>query len=184
MNFYRNIPNLLSLSRIVFAFGVGGSLLCCDVFASIIFMFIAGVTDFFDGYFARKFQIVSEFGARLDPLADKILMFVTYIAMAYMNMIPTFVVYVVVFRDLMILSGVLACFYHRKSLKMEPLMSSKINTAVQIAYLLFVLACNYFHLHITLLTKIFAWAVVATTVWSGAEYVQKYQWIARLFFKR
>lgn len=179
-----NFPNLLSFTRILLSFGVMKTVLELRFSAALVLLFVAGITDFLDGYIARKLGIVSQFGAALDPLADKILMFFTYISVAYINMIPMYVVITVIARDILILSAVIICFSRKIKIKMAPLISSKINTTIQIIYVLFVLACNYFRLHITLVEEIFAWVVVATTVWSGVGYVQKYQWIGRLIFKR
>lgn len=178
-----NLPNALSFSRMVLPFGVVLSLLGEQVGTAIIILTIAGLTDFFDGYIARKYNLVSQFGATLDPLADKVMMFLLYGALAFVNLIPIYVAIIVIFRDALILSGVVICLLKKNPLKMGAIKSSKINTVVQVIYLLFVLSCNYFHLHITSVTDVLTLAVVVTTIWSGVEYVQKYRWLWSVIFK-
>lgn len=178
-----NLPNILSFSRIILPFGVVLSLLGEQTGTAIIIMAIAGITDFLDGYIARKYNLTSQFGATLDPLADKIMMFLLYAALALVNLIPAYVAIIVILRDVLILSGVALCFLKKISLKMGAIKSSKINTVVQVFYLLFVLSCNYFHLHITSVTGVLTLAVIITTIWSGVEYVQKYRWIWSVIFK-
>jgi len=179
-----NIPNSLSLLRIILSFVFAIALVYGHLMSAIVILFTAGITDFLDGYTARKLNLVSQFGAALDPLADKILMFVTYISFSIINLIPSYVAAVVIARDIMILLAVVGCICSQVQLKMAPIMSSKINTTIQITYLLFVLTCNYFQIHITSINECFTWLVVTTTIWSGVEYVQKYWWIGKAIFKQ
>lgn len=178
-----NLPNALSFSRIVLSFGIILSLLGNRISAAVFILVIAGITDFLDGYTARKYNLVSQFGATLDPLADKVMMFLIYLAAAFVNLIPMYVAIIVILRDVIILSGVIICFFGKIPLKMGAIKSSKINTVVQIFYLFFVLSCNCFHLHITSVLGVLTLAVVGTTIWSGVEYVQKYRWIWPIIFK-
>lgn len=66
--------NLLTISRILLATVIFVSLMSPDGYLlAFILFFIAGITDYFDGYLARKYNAVSELGEILDPIADKIL---------------------------------------------------------------------------------------------------------------
>ena len=69
-----NLINFLTLMRILLAVAISLILIAEEgyIFALILFLF-AGISDYFDGYFARKFDASSEIGEILDPIADKIL---------------------------------------------------------------------------------------------------------------
>jgi cardiolipin synthase len=151
--------------------------------AAIIFS-LASISDFLDGYFARKFHVSSELGAMLDPLADKTLMAVSYVIMARVNFIPTYAAIFVVGRDFLILSVVLICKILDVDLKMRPTMSSKINTTIQLIFVILVLACNCLSINVPYIIKLGAAIVCVSTVFSGVEYVQKYYWIKDELFKR
>lgn len=179
-----NLPNILSFSRIVLPFGVVLLLLGDKFYSALAILVIAGVTDFLDGYIARKNNLVSQFGATLDPLADKVMMFLLYLTFAIVNLIPRYVAIIVILRDVIILSGVTVCLLKNIPLKMGAIKSSKINTVVQVIYLLFILSCNCLQLYITSAMNILTFLVIGTTIWSGVEYVQKYRWIWPAVFKR
>ena len=98
------IINALTISRIllglpiVFALENGNN----DIF--IILVLIGGLTDFFDGYFARKYNHESVIGAKLDPLADKILILGPMIWLAHENLLPLWAVWLLISRELLITS--------------------------------------------------------------------------------
>tara|TARA_B100000965_G_C19502800_1_gene718236 strand:- start:78 stop:650 length:573 start_codon:yes stop_codon:yes gene_type:complete len=98
------IINGLTISRIIlglpiiFALRNGHN----DIF--IILILIGGVTDFFDGYFARKFKCQSVLGAKLDPLADKILLLGPMIWLVHENIVPLWAVWLIISREFIITS--------------------------------------------------------------------------------
>tara|TARA_B100000900_G_scaffold410392_1_gene428110 strand:- start:811 stop:1326 length:516 start_codon:yes stop_codon:yes gene_type:complete len=63
---------------------------------------VAAVTDFFDGYLARKFEVVSDFGKIFDPLSDKVLAFVFLIIIVNTNIIPLAIILLLITRDLIV----------------------------------------------------------------------------------
>jgi cardiolipin synthase len=178
------VPNLLSLLRIVASFFLIPFVLKDDlIFASVIFV-AASISDFLDGYLARKFKTSSELGAALDPLADKTLMTVSYVLFAYKGFIPLYVAAIVVGRDLLILLVVAICKVSGVELKMRPLTSSKINTTIQLIFIVLVLACNALPTNVSYLAEASAIIVAASTIFSGAEYARNYRWIKDEIFKR
>ncbi len=180
----RFIPNILSMLRLVLAFCLIPLILKRELFVGLFVFGIAAISDFLDGYIARKFSVGSKFGAALDPLADKVLMTISYILFAIVNFIPMYVAIIVISRDVLILSAVIACKINNIALEMKPLMSSKINTTIQLIFLVVVLACKCVTLNIPYCIDIGAVIVSASTIFSGVEYVQKYFWIAHKLFKR
>jgi CDP-diacylglycerol--glycerol-3-phosphate 3-phosphatidyltransferase len=108
-----NIPNALTLFRIVLiipfaVFLLGGqrgwfgqNLLIPDIIADIIFI-IASLTDLFDGRIARAYNMVSNFGKFMDPLADKLLVCTALIALVDMKRIPAWIVIIIIAREFII----------------------------------------------------------------------------------
>jgi len=98
------IINGLTISRIllsipiIFALGSGKN----DIF--IFLILIGATTDFFDGFFARKYNLQSVLGAKLDPLADKILLFGPMIWLVHENLIPLWAIWLLISRELLITS--------------------------------------------------------------------------------
>tara|TARA_Y100001968_G_scaffold262278_1_gene250491 strand:+ start:1327 stop:1896 length:570 start_codon:yes stop_codon:yes gene_type:complete len=98
------IINGLTVSRIllglpiIFALNTGNN----DIF--ILLLLIGGLTDFFDGYLARKFNHKSVFGAKLDPLADKILLIAPMLWLVHEGLVPLWSIWLIISRELLITS--------------------------------------------------------------------------------
>jgi len=134
-------------------------------------IFIAGASDALDGFLARSFKWQSKLGAFLDPLADKLLLIVVFVTLAYKEVIPNWLAVIVVSRDFLIILGAIIYHWVTRELRMSPLLISKANTAMQIC---FVLALMY-HLAIDPIPEstlsILKYSVAATTLISGILYV-------------
>ena len=169
------IPNLLSISRIILAFIFIPIFLSNNFGWATVVLIIASVSDFFDGYIARKFNVKSKLGAILDPIGDNVLMFVSYLIFAYQGIISYFLATVVILRDLFIVSVVLICLIKKVHLKFSPLMSSKVNTTIQLMFIVLVLTCKVFAINLSL--DMLEWIVLVMTVYSGIDYAVKYRWI-------
>ena len=100
-----NLPTQLTVLRIiltpVFLFFILYDGFKSKIFAFIIYI-IASLTDWYDGYYARKFGTVSKWGKFLDPLADKILVSTAFIAFHILGYIRLWIVLIIVVRDFMI----------------------------------------------------------------------------------
>jgi len=171
----RFLPNFITVSRILLSFLFIPFFLKNDFASALIIFSIASISDFFDGYIARKFKITSEFGAMMDPVADKILMFVSYLLFAYTKIIPWYLAAIVILRDLLIIAVVVICLLKKIDLKFSPLMSSKINTTIQLLFIVLVLTCKTFAINLSL--DVFVWIVCCMTIYSGLDYARRYKWI-------
>src|SRR6201992_239958 len=100
---------------------------------------IAGVSDAVDGFLAKRFQMTTELGALLDPLADKALLVSIFIALGIWGAIPRWIVILVVSRDIMIVGAVIVSWLFDKPVAMKPSMVSKLNTVAQVAFAALVL---------------------------------------------
>jgi CDP-diacylglycerol--glycerol-3-phosphate 3-phosphatidyltransferase len=96
---------------------------------------IAAVTDYYDGYFARKYQIDSNFGAFLDPLADKILTFSGFIVLPFIDttQFPWWAIIIIIIRDTFI--TILRVYLKHKKVNMQTRYSAKIKTTIQMVFL-------------------------------------------------
>ncbi|MFH2146041.1 MAG: CDP-diacylglycerol--glycerol-3-phosphate 3-phosphatidyltransferase [Candidatus Omnitrophota bacterium] len=103
-----NLPNRLTVLRIIltfiFMFLLFSEGLLAKIMALVVFT-LACVSDFFDGYLARKYDLITDLGKLLDPLADKILVLSAYLAFLEMRIITAWMVAIIILREL-IVSGV------------------------------------------------------------------------------
>lgn len=146
--------------------------------ATVIFI-IAGVTDALDGYLARKLDQRTEIGAYLDALADKSLIAASFIALVYVHLVPFWLVVLVIFRDLMIVSAVAIAWLMHNPIAIEPLKVSKANTAAQIVAVATTLGVKGFAIPLPDLAISALYTVVAAlTVVSVTAYFA--QWFAHM----
>ena len=168
------VPNLITLARLL-AVPVTVYVILEGYLAAAFWIFIiAAASDALDGYLAKRWNAVSEIGAYLDPLADKALLVGAYVALAQADYIATWLVFLVVFRDVLIIGGALLFHTITRSLKMTPLFISKVNTVAQLALVGVVLAELGLGLRLTFLSEALVYIVAVTTFVSGAAYVYKW----------
>ncbi|HLI90954.1 MAG TPA: CDP-diacylglycerol--glycerol-3-phosphate 3-phosphatidyltransferase [Ktedonobacteraceae bacterium] len=101
----RNLPNLLSLSRLV-ATVIVFILVLVDqpwafLVATLVFV-LASITDFFDGYLARRLKVVSSFGVFLDLTADKVFVSAILVAMVQIALVPAWIVLIIITREFLV----------------------------------------------------------------------------------
>ncbi|NND81986.1 MAG: CDP-alcohol phosphatidyltransferase family protein [Gammaproteobacteria bacterium] len=149
-----------------------------DFFAALLVFLAAGITDGLDGWIAKQFNARTELGALLDPLADKALLVSTYIMLSIMQLIPFWLMVAVVFRDIIIISGYLIMVLFYGSVEMHPLKISKLNTFLQIGFILVVLGSLSWQLELSLMIELLSYAVLLTSVASGSAYAYIWSMIA------
>ncbi|MGL4974433.1 MAG: CDP-alcohol phosphatidyltransferase family protein [Bosea sp. (in: a-proteobacteria)] len=113
--------------------------------AFAVFVF-AGVSDAVDGFIAKRFDMRSELGAYLDPVADKALIVSIYMTLTIIGVIPIWLTILVVSRDIRIVSAIIISWLMDQPVEIAPLLVSKLNTAAQIGFAALLLgarACNY-----------------------------------------
>ncbi len=173
-----NIPNLITGLRI-FLVPIILLFLQKKYFCYALYFFvIAGLTDWLDGFLARKIGSESNFGKYFDPVADKILIISVYVFAFYSNWLDPFIVWVVIGRDIIIILGIIIAKIMQLKLEIKPILISKINTFLQILLICFLLVkLAYFNTNASE-TKLFIVAynllmiaTFITTIWSGFSYV-------------
>lgn len=166
-----NLPNLITFGRLLTVPITVYLLMQSAYLAAFILFLLAGASDALDGYLAKRNNQTTELGAILDPLADKALLVGVYVTLGLQGNLPSWLVVLVVFRDVLIIGGVIILFLVRLDVKMRPLIISKINTATQIGLAAVVLAELGLKLDIMGAVEMMIYLVGATTVISGASYM-------------
>jgi CDP-diacylglycerol--glycerol-3-phosphate 3-phosphatidyltransferase len=176
------LPNVLSVLRIILTplflvalFQGEWSL----VLALIIFT-IAALTDTFDGYYARRYDAYTFWGAFLDPIADKILIGATITAFAVLNLVSWWVVLIILIRDVLVTLLRLQKIAHGGMLKTS--MLAKVKTTAQFVSIYFFFICliaqwlqapGAWYDVTLILAQTCLYLVAALTLYSGLDYVRK-----------
>lgn len=167
----RNLPNLITLVRLglvpIMAYYAIGE----DYVVALPIFLIAALSDFADGYIARKWKLVSRLGAALDPVADKLNMFVATLLLAAQGRMPIWLAAAIIGRDIIIVAGVIAYRSLIGPLDIKPTRLSKANTVLEFGTLLTVMATAAGSIELpALLPGLFA-VLLVTVVASGMQYV-------------
>lgn len=179
----KDIPNLISILRIILVVPIVYFLSKGDYLDALVLFVIAGVSDALDGFLAKRFGWTSRLGSLLDPLADKFLLISCFLVFVFIGLMPTWLFAMIVLRDLIVAFG--ALLYHLKIEKFngEPPFSSKLNTTFQIVYLVVLISSQGIIDVPVGWMNIILYAVAATTMISGLEYIWVWglkAWRARL----
>ena len=167
-----NLPNAITFARLC-AVPVSVWLVLRQRFDLAFALFAAaGLSDAVDGWLARR-QGGTALGAMLDPAADKALLVCMYITLATVGVLPDWLAILVVFRDLVIVGGLLVLWMLGQPVRVRPLSVSKLNTALQLLLVAVALALAGFGLRAPGLLQALVWGVAGTTLVSGAAYVWK-----------
>lgn len=173
----RDIPNLITLLRIVLVVPVVFALLE-QAFALALGLFLlAGLSDGVDGFLAKQYHWQSRLGSLLDPLADKLLLVSSTLSLAWLGLLPWWLVAAVLLRDLVIVGGAVWWNFHVSLLEAEPTNISKINTFMQIVLVLAVVVEQVVSLLPEGTLMALTWVTLATTLTSGIDYV--WEWSKR-----
>ena len=128
-----NIPNFLTLLRIVLVPVLVIFLIDKEFLKALILFTCLGLTDALDGFLARILNQQTVLGSYLDPIADKVLITSCFLALAILKVIPGWLAVVVISRDVIILLGISVLSIMNITFKVQPLFVSKVTTTLQIA---------------------------------------------------
>lgn len=173
------LPNVISVFRMFLVAPVVWNLLQLEFGAALAWFVVAGVSDGLDGFLAKHYGWQSRLGSILDPLADKLLLVSVLITLTWMEMVPLWLLLLVLGRDLLIVVGGVIFHYTLGRFDLEPSRISKLNTVMQI---LFVLVVVFYHGEFAFtpwIVEALVYIVFATTVLSGIDYV--WVWGRRAF---
>ena len=173
MNF-STVPNVLCLMRMALAVPIVWLLAEGQYGSTLILFGVAGLSDILDGYLAKTFDWATELGKVLDPVADKLLLVSVFITLTWLGLVPLWLAAVAVARDVII--GVGAWVYKELfgPLEGRPTMPSKLNTLVQLLFVIAVVGRAAFPAVPEWLIVSLGGLVFVTTVVSGVDYIVTY----------
>lgn len=125
---FKHVPNILTIIRfllipIIIIFAIQDNYV-----ATIVVLILSGFTDILDGYLARKFNLISDFGKLMDPLADKATQVTTLAVLAIQKIIPLWILIIVLLKELLMISG--ASFLYGKELVVSSKWYGKLATVL------------------------------------------------------
>lgn len=141
--------------------------------AAILFS-LAAITDYFDGYFARRFGLVSNLGKVMDPVADKLLVSSAFIMLTALGWVPAWMVCIIIGREIAVtgLRNIIA----EKGEDVSASSLGKYKTGFQIAAIIpLLIHYPFFGLDAQAVGRFFLWGALVFTLWSGADYFIKFR---------
>lgn len=175
---FLSIPNLITLGRILLVPVVVWAIMSNAMWFAFMLFLVAGVSDAVDGYLAKRFNMTTELGAYLDPLADKALIVSIYLTLGINGDIPRWLVILVVSRDILIVGGIMLSWLMGNPLKIKPLLVSKLNTVAQIVFACVVLGTLGFNYEVPLFKLVLMGLVAVLTLLSIAAYLA--EWVRHM----
>jgi len=167
-----NIPNSLTILRILLIPVIIGLLIYDEFEYALLTLIIAALTDALDGTIARLANQRTQFGAYLDPLADKLLLMSTFITFSFLDLVPVWCVLVVVSRDAILLAGTLLAQMTNMTFDASPTLLGKATTLFQLLYIILVLTLAARDMDSTLLLPLLL-TMSTLTVASGLHYIYR-----------
>ncbi len=144
MSVSRHIPNLICVFRLLLAPVIVAALVGGRYGQALLLLAVAALSDWLDGFLAKRWQLDSYLGSVLDPMADKVLLASVYVTLAVLSHIPAWLAAVVIARDLVIVGGWQTFRLLRGELRPRPSKVSRTNTVVQICLGVAVIAAQAF----------------------------------------
>lgn len=102
---FKYIPNILTIFRFIFIPIIIYFIFTGNYILGFIFFTISGITDILDGFIARKYNLISNFGKLMDPLADKLTQIFVLASLVFVNIIPVWILAIVILKELIMVIG-------------------------------------------------------------------------------
>jgi len=168
---WRWIPNALTFLRILLIAPFAAALMAKEYRFALVIFFLASATDAFDGFLARHYNWRTRLGAIADPLADKALLITTYLMLAITGVLPAWLFWLVLGRDLLIVCGGQAFHYGVGRFEMQPSLPGKLNTLIQILVALAIIILLADLPMQPWVMDVGILLVAASAIFSGAHYI-------------
>ena len=175
---FKHVPNILTMCRFVLIPFIVISIFERNYLAAFIFLTISGLTDVLDGFIARKFNFITNFGKLIDPLADKATQICTLIALAYTSIIPYWMLIVVFVKEAVMIAG--ASFLYGKQLVVSSRWYGKLATVLFYVAIVCSLFIEYWNTTINPSAPLFGfddyiyYLAIATTIFSLIMYFKQF----------
>lgn len=125
---FKHVPNLLTILRFILIPFIVGYLNEGNYILAFVFLTISGLTDVLDGFIARKYNFITNFGKLIDPLADKATQISVLTVLALQNIIPLWILIIVLLKECILIAG--ASFLYGKELVVSSKWYGKVSTVL------------------------------------------------------
>ena len=167
----KNIPNILTMLRFVLIPFILYFLSIDNYILTFVFLTLSGITDVLDGFIARKFNFITDFGKLIDPLADKATQLLTLAALVLKNIIPLWILGILVLKEFIMIAG--ASFLYGKELVVSSKWYGKLATVLIYVAIVCSLVIKQFSLPFKFDTYIYYLAIIST-IFSLIMYIKAF----------
>lgn len=167
----KNIPNILTMLRFVLIPFILYFLSIDNYILTFVFLTLSGITDVLDGFIARRFNFITDFGKLIDPLADKATQLLTLGALVLKNIIPLWILGLLVLKEFVMIAG--ASFLYGKELVVSSKWYGKLATVLIYVAIVCSLVIKQFSLPFKFDTYIYYLAIIST-IFSLIMYIKAF----------
>lgn len=176
------LPNMITAFRLIMVVPFLYYTLESEYTIAFFIFILASISDGLDGFLARRFQWQSQWGAFSDPLADKLLVVSSYVALTWNHHLPLWFTILMVSRDVVIIGGATAWYGLFRKIDFQPTFISKANTVFQLALIIVILYQLSFHELPYWLIQLLLIITTLTTASSFIDYVVR--WSIKAFHQK
>lgn len=167
----RQIPNILTMIRFLLIPVIIGYIIDESYIMAFVFLTISGLTDILDGYIARRFNFITNFGKLIDPLADKATQIAIIGTLTFIDIIPLWILVIIVFKEVIMIAG--ASFLYGKELVVSSKWYGKLATVLLYAAIVASLLIRQFNLSFDFSIYLYCFAL-ASTIFSLLMYIKAF----------
>ena len=167
-----NIPNSLTILRILLIPCYVGLLVYGKFDQALIVLLVAGLTDALDGAIARMKNQYTRLGGVLDPLADKMLLISGFVTLSMIHLVPSWVTILVVSRDVILMLGTAVAHFTDSRVDITPTFLGKGTTFLQLSYVVMVIFLTSRRIDLSVMLPLL-FGMVAFTLLSGLHYLYR-----------
>ena len=157
---FKHVPNILTMLRFVLIPFIFIAIIHSDYVLAFILLTLSGITDILDGFIARKFNFITNFGKLIDPLSDKATQVSVLAALCIENIIPLWILFIVFLKEIIMIAG--ASFLYGKELVVSSRWYGKLSTVLFYAAIVASLIVKYFNISFHFDTHIYYLALIMT----------------------
>lgn len=165
---FKHVPNILTVVRFILIPAIIISILNEQYITAFVILTLSGLTDVLDGYIARKYNFITNFGKLIDPLADKATQVAILTTLAFKEIIPMWIIIVIFVKELVLIAG--ASFLYGKELVVSSKWFGKLATVLFYIAIVSSLFIRYFNFTIAF-DMILYYLALLMTIFSLIMYI-------------
>ncbi len=142
---FKYVPNILTMSRFVLIPFIIFFIVTDNYILAFVFLTLSGITDILDGFIARKYNLITNFGKLIDPLADKSTQVAILATLAIKNIIPMWILFIVFIKEIFMIAG--ASFLYGKEFVVSSRWFGKLSTVLFYIAIVCSLIIRYWNIH-------------------------------------